>query len=88
MISPAGPRPRVAVLSFILGILSTPPFPFSVLTGIPAILYGRKALHLIRTGPQPYRGLALARIGVALGYFSMVITLLLIVLILIGVLKP
>lgn len=81
-------RPRIAVWSFILGILSTPPFPFGILTGIPAILYGRKAVHLIKSSPQLFQGLALAWTGVTLGYLSIVVTVVLIALILTGILKP
>ena len=87
-VSPEGPTSDPAVRSLVLGILATPPFPFSVLTGIPAILYGRKAIRARKTGRQPHRGMALAWTGVALGYASILVAILLVVLILTGVLRP
>ena len=86
--SPEAPTSVPAVWSLVLGILSMPPFPFSVLTGVPAIFYGRKAIRAIRTGRQPHRGMALAWTGVVLGYTSILITILLVVLIVTGVLRP
>jgi hypothetical protein len=82
------PTSDPAVLSLVLGILATPPFPFSVLTGIPAILYGRRAAHARKSGQQPHRGMALARTGIALGYASILVAILLVVLIVTGVLRP
>ena len=86
--SPREPTSVPAVWSLVLGILSTPPFPFGVLTGIPAILYGRKAIRAIRTERQPQRGMALAWTGVILGSASVLLTIVLVVLIVTGVLRP
>jgi len=57
-------RPRVnrfAIVAFVLGCLG----------GFPAFIFGHLALNQIRTSGE--RGLWLARIGTALGYFWLVV---------------
>lgn len=83
-----GPISIPAVWSMLLGVLSVPPFPFGPLTGIPAILCGHNAIRAIRNAPQLHRGMALARTGIVLGYVGIFVTIVLLVLILAGVVRP
>jgi hypothetical protein len=80
------PLSNLAIWSIVLGILSTPPFPFSFLTGIPAIIFGQKAINKIKI--NNYRGKTLASIVIILGYISIFITVVLIVAMFLGILKP
>lgn len=86
--SSEGPTSVPAVWSLVLGVLSVPPFPFGPLTGIPAILCGRKAIRTIQAAPQPHRRTVLARAGIVLGYIGIFITIGLVFLILAGVVRP
>jgi|SRR5581483_162382 len=56
---------RLALWSFVLGILSI--FPFSFLTGIPAVICGQRALTQIKSSDTGLKGAGLARSGVATG---------------------
>lgn len=77
---------NLAIWSVVLGILSMPPFPFGFLTGIPAVLCGNKALNIIEK--DAHRGKGLAWTGIIMGYLSILLTVILIILILTGILKP
>jgi len=75
---------NLAIWSIVLGILSLTIFSF--LTGIPAIVCGNKAMSTIKTNASRGRGLALT--GIIMGYLSVFIAVILIILILTGNLKP
>ena len=77
---------NLAIWSIVLGILSLPPFPFSFLTGIPAIVCGNKAMNAIKT--NAFRGRGLALTGIIMGYLSIFLTVIIIILILTGNLEP
>ena len=76
----------LAIWSVVFGILSVPPFPFGFLAGIPAIILGNKALAGIKETGDRGRGLAIT--GITLGYFSIVLSVVVIVLIVGGVIRP
>ena len=63
----------LAVTSFVLGLLSM--LCFGVLTGIPAIICGHIAHTRARKSPGQYGGAGLAIAGFALGYVSVILSL-------------
>lgn len=64
----------VAIAALVLGILSF--LGFSVLTGIPAWVLGKKELSAIRAGRSPAAGQGLAQIGMWLGIVNTVLSVL------------
>jgi general secretion pathway protein G len=70
------PATELAMASLVLGILSF--LCFSFLAGIPAIICGHMARSRARRAPDQFGGAGLALGGLILGYFSLVVPLLLI----------
>ncbi len=81
---PAAPVPApqsgLAIASLVLGILSL--FCGGIVLGLPAIITGHLALGRARRAPAQFSGKGLAIAGLALGYFSTLLTLLLLALLL------
>lgn len=69
----------MAIVSLVLGILSLTVFHF--LAGIPAIIVGRSARAKIRAYPQQLTGEGMATAGIVMGWISVVIICVVIVLI-------
>ena len=71
---PAGEEKGLAIASFVLGILSMVCFGF--LAGIPAIICGHIARSRVRRSPAQYTGAGFALAGLIMGYFSIIVTFL------------
>ena len=76
--NPDSKRKGMAIASLVLGILSM--FCFGFLTGIPAIILGHIAHGRTRKAPDQYAGSGLAMAGFVMGYTSLLITLIVVVL--------
>ena len=61
----------LAVTSMVLGILSL--VPFSIVAGIPAVIAGHIARSRIQEAPEQYGGGRLALAGLIMGYVSMAV---------------
>lgn len=58
-----------AYVAFVLGLCT---LPLSILAGIPAIIVGHRSLARIRKSSTRYNGVTLAKIGIVLGWLSVV----------------
>ena len=70
---PAAQQNSLAIMSFVLGLLSL--LGFCLLTGIPAIICGHLARGRVRRSPGQYGGAGFALAGIIMGYVSVFLTL-------------
>ncbi|CAN5145821.1 hypothetical protein BH23VER1_BH23VER1_32970 [soil metagenome] len=82
---PGRTTPGLTVASFVCGLVSIV-LGLGALTGIPAVILGHMAMKLYRTEPEIHEGRGLAVAGLVLGYISIALTVLgiLLFLLLIG----
>jgi competence protein ComGC len=74
-VAPVSPQQNgLATTSLVLGILSL--VCFGILAGIPAVICGHIARSRAKSAPAQYGGAGLALTGLILGYFSLVLTFL------------
>src|SRR5262249_12180078 len=73
--NPPAKRQGMAIASLVLGVLSM--MCFGLIAGIPAVILGHTAYARTRKRPEEYAGAGLAVAGFALGYASLLTTLIL-----------
>ena len=76
---------ELATTSLVLGVLSF--FCFSLLTGIPAIIFGHMARARAHRAPDRFGGAGMALTGLILGYFSLLPVLVALIATVLGVLE-
>jgi hypothetical protein len=79
-VASTGPQSGLAIASLVLGVLSL--LCGGILLGLPAVITGHMALGRVRRSPAQYGGKGLAIAGLALGYASVLLTLIIMALLL------